>query len=185
MLRTLCFDTFQSHEERVWNISKMSWRDETRYFEVEQRQRKSVSRLFHHNSFADASFTRTWQWWVEEIGSIDWSYNRYYVFTNTRSTKPIIYYLRDSLDIVKNFRFITERRENKSEWNWYEQNIVKYFENQLRLKNKFTSKQIHRAIGLINVNAVALQMPKLTHAKKGKGVVLLYNSFVTYKRFNS
>ena len=88
--------------------------------------------------------------------------------------------LKHSLDIVQNFRFITERRDNKSEWNWYEQNIVKYFENQLRLKNKFTSKQIHRAIGLINVNAVALQMPKLTHAKKGKGVVLLFNRFVTY-----
>ena len=87
--------------------------------------------------------------------------------------------LKHSLDIVQNFRFITERRDNKSEWNWYEQNIVKYFDNQLRLKNKFTSKQIHRAIGLINVNAVALQMPKLTHAKKGKSVVLLYNRFVT------
>ena len=51
--------------------------------------------------------------------------------------------LKHSLDIVQNFRFMTERRDNKSEWNWYEQNIVKYFENQLRLKNKFTSKQIH------------------------------------------
>ena len=96
----------------------------------------------------------------------------------------MIDYLKHSLDIVQNFRFITERRDNKSEWNWYEQNIVKYFENQLRLKNKFTSKQIHRAIGLINVNAVALQMPKLTHAKKGKGVVLLFNLFVTYSNNN-
>ena len=77
----------------------------------------------------------------------------------------MIYYLKHSLDIVQNFYFIIERRDNKSEWNWYEENIVKYFENQLRLKNTFTSKQIHRAIGLINVNAVALQMPKLTHAK--------------------
>ena len=95
----------------------------------------------------------------------------------------MIYYLKHSSDIVQNFYFIIERRDNKSEWNWYEENIVKYFENQLRLKNTFTSKQIHRAIGLINVNAVALQMPKLTHAKKGKDVVFYYTTVLLHTVF--
>ena len=64
--------------------------------------------------------------------------------------------------------FILERRENKQEWEWYEQNIVKYFENDLQLKQKISGKQVHRAIGLINVNAVALQFPKFFNSKKGK-----------------
>ena len=67
------------------------------------------------------------------------------------------------------FSFLkTERKENKAEWDWYEKNIVKYFENHLHLKTIFSSKQIHRAIGLINVNAVALQYPKTVNSKNGK-----------------
>ena len=72
--------------------------------------------------------------------------------------------------------FVTERKENKAEWDWYEQNIVKYFENELQLKQVFSSKQIHRAIGLINVNAVALQYPKTINSKNGKN----YEFYFTY-----
>lgn len=55
---------------------------------------------------------------------------------------------------------VKERLDNREEWEWYENHIVSYFKNQLRLN--FTSEQIHRAIGLLNVNAVKLQFPKST-----------------------
>ena len=62
----------------------------------------------------------------------------------------------------------TERKQNKTEWQWYEKYIVSYFQNELKLMNTFSSTQIHRAIGSLNVNAVALQFPKFASAVKGE-----------------
>ena len=45
------------------------------------------------------------------------------------------------------------------EWSWYEKYIVNYYLHDLKLAGRFTPAQIHRAIGLINVNAVALKFP--------------------------
>eukprot|EP00093_Oithona_nana_P005600 05600.XXX_90784_92820_1 [CDS] Oithona nana genome sequencing. len=52
-----------------------------------------------------------------------------------------------------------ERISNAEEWTWYEKYIVNYFLHDLDLLDRFTPAQIHRAIGLINVNAVALKFP--------------------------
>jgi hypothetical protein len=52
-----------------------------------------------------------------------------------------------------------DRIKNAEEWLWYEKYIVNYFTNDLKLADRFTPAQIHRAIGLINVNAVALKFP--------------------------
>ena len=49
--------------------------------------------------------------------------------------------------------------ENVEEWSWYEKYIVNYYLHDLKLAGRFTPAQIHRAIGLINVNAVALKFP--------------------------
>ena len=53
----------------------------------------------------------------------------------------------------------SERISNAEEWTWYEKYIVNYFLHDLDLLDRFTPAQIHRAIGLINVNAVALKFP--------------------------
>ena len=55
--------------------------------------------------------------------------------------------------------FISDRIQNTEEWMWYEKYIVNYLLHQLRLTDRFTSADIQRAIGLINVNAVALKYP--------------------------
>lgn len=60
--------------------------------------------------------------------------------------------------ILKNSSF-SERVSNIEEWSWYEKYIVNYFLHDLKLAGRFTPAQIHRAIGLINVNAVALKFP--------------------------
>ena len=58
-----------------------------------------------------------------------------------------------------------ERKEIKDDWNWYEKYIVSYFIDNLKLGNRFSPEQIHRAVGLINVNAVAMKFPHHTSRK--------------------
>ena len=55
--------------------------------------------------------------------------------------------------------FFSERVENIEEWSWYEKYIVNYYLHDLKLAGRFTPAQIHHAIGLINVNSVALKFP--------------------------
>ena len=60
----------------------------------------------------------------------------------------------------KIFEYVfSERVDNVEEWSWYEKYIVNYYLHDLKLAGRFTPSQIHRAIGLINVNAVALKFP--------------------------
>ena len=54
---------------------------------------------------------------------------------------------------------ISDRIQNTEEWMWYEKYIVNYLLNQLRLSDRFTSADVQRAVGLLNVNAVALKYP--------------------------
>ena len=61
-----------------------------------------------------------------------------------------------SLDTAR-LCFLAERREIEEDWNWYEKYIVNYFINDLNLGDRFTPEQIHRAVGLINVNAVSMK----------------------------
>ena len=53
----------------------------------------------------------------------------------------------------------SERVENIEEWSWYDKYIVNYYLHDLKLAGRFTPAQIHHAIGLINVNSVALKFP--------------------------
>ena len=48
---------------------------------------------------------------------------------------------------------------------WYEKYIVNYLLHNLQLSDRFTNAQVHHAIGLINVNAVALKYPMNTERK--------------------
>ena len=60
---------------------------------------------------------------------------------------------------IHSLHLFSERISNAEEWTWYEKYIVNYFLHDLDLLDRFTPAQIHRAIGLINVNAVALKFP--------------------------
>ena len=62
------------------------------------------------------------------------------------------------MNCKKNCSLLSERLGQTEEWQWYQTTVVDYFRNQLGLKH--TPEQIHRAIGLLNVNAVKLQFPK-------------------------
>ncbi|CAB4061520.1 RNF144 [Lepeophtheirus salmonis] len=55
-----------------------------------------------------------------------------------------------------------ERSSDKEDWDWYQNHVVNVLRNDLGLNNRFSEKEIHRAIGLMNVNAVALQFPKFS-----------------------
>ena len=57
--------------------------------------------------------------------------------------------------------FFLDRIKNTEDWMWYEKHIVTYLLHNLQLSDRFTSAQIQRCIGLINVNAVALKFPML------------------------
>ena len=58
-----------------------------------------------------------------------------------------------------------ERVQNTEDWMWYEKYIVNYLLHNLQLSDRFTNAQVHHAIGLINVNAVALKYPMNTERK--------------------
>uniref|UniRef100_A0A0K2TP07 SET domain-containing protein n=2 Tax=Lepeophtheirus salmonis TaxID=72036 RepID=A0A0K2TP07_LEPSM len=55
-----------------------------------------------------------------------------------------------------------ERSSDKEDWDWYQNHVVNVLRNDLGLNNRYSEKEIHRAIGLMNVNAVALQFPKFS-----------------------
>merc|ERR1719464_1973491 len=69
-----------------------------------------------------------------------------------------------------------ERVENIEEWSWYEKYIVNYYLHDLKLAGRFTPAQIHHAIGLINVNSVALKFPMnaASKAPEGKGLYPIF-----------
>jgi len=52
-----------------------------------------------------------------------------------------------------------ERLQNEDEWNWYQQFVVDFFRRDLRLEA--SEDRIQRAVGILNVNAVALHFGKL------------------------
>jgi len=61
---------------------------------------------------------------------------------------------------------------NPQEWTWYNQTVIKYIRNCLKLGQMFSDDQIRHVIGLLNVNAVCLQFPKMIGApctEVGKG----------------
>ena len=70
------------------------------------------------------------------------------------------------------------RHEHPEEWDWYQIYIVEFLREQLGLKSRFSEAQIQRAIGLLNVNAVALQFAKgsFTEANqpRGKGLYPIF-----------
>merc|ERR1719402_1249550 len=64
-------------------------------------------------------------------------------------------------------------RKEEGEWDWYQENIVNFLLSELRLGSEFTESDVHRAIGLLNVNAVCLQFPQSRGARNieiGKGI---------------
>lgn len=52
---------------------------------------------------------------------------------------------------------ISESQSNAEDWSWYEDKIVDHLLKTLRLENEFSPDQVRRAIGLINVNSVAVR----------------------------
>ena len=80
------------------------------------------------------------------------------------SPKRFISFILDIEHVLISF-FLIERLTNVEEWSWYEKYIVNYFLHDLGLLGRFTPAQIHRAIGLINVNAVALKFPMNSKGK--------------------
>ena len=54
-----------------------------------------------------------------------------------------------------------DRRNCDEEWAWYDRYIVDFIRNDLGLADMFTEDQVRRAVGLLNVNAVALHFPRM------------------------
>ena len=68
---------------------------------------------------------------------------------------------------------------------WYEKHIVTYLLHNLQLSDRFTSAQIQRCIGLINVNAVALKFPMLKSSTTRKNFSeICHHSFNIIKSIN-
>ena len=55
--------------------------------------------------------------------------------------------------------------DNPKEWTWYNQNVISYIRDVMKLGDMFTENDIRHAIGLLNVNAVCLQFPKVSKTK--------------------
>ena len=58
------------------------------------------------------------------------------------------------------------------EWRWYEDKVISFIRTDLRLGDRYSSEDIRHVIGLLNVNAVCLQFPKMIGApctEVGKG----------------
>ena len=85
--------------------------------------------------------------------------------------------------MFKNEILFLERLQNTEEWSWYEKYIVNYFLHDLKLSGRFTPAQIHRAIGLINVNAVALKFPMNSTSKWNFRIILkkIYWKFIFFQ----
>ncbi|TRY62157.1 hypothetical protein TCAL_03700 [Tigriopus californicus] len=73
-----------------------------------------------------------------------------------------------------------ERRQNLEEWTWYQKNVVDFIRHNLGL-TQFSEVDVHRAIGILNVNAVTLQYPRKSggganpkDVKKGKGIYPIF-----------
>ena len=72
---------------------------------------------------------------------------------------------------------LLEKSVHPQEWNWYEKNIVEYIRDDLGLTHRFSVKDIERAIGLLNVNAVCLQFSKargIPSREVGKGLYPIF-----------
>ena len=50
------------------------------------------------------------------------------------------------------------------EWTWYNDNILRHIRDDLGLGDRYSDEDIRHVIGLINVNAVCLQFPKICGA---------------------
>lgn len=72
---------------------------------------------------------------------------------------------------------LTEKTVHPLEWDWYENSIIKYIREDLALAKRFSVKDIERAIGLLNVNAVCLQFSKargIPAKEVGKGLYPIF-----------
>ena len=56
---------------------------------------------------------------------------------------------------------LEEKDVHAEEWSWYEAHIVDFLQKELNLASRFSTDDIKHAIGLLNVNAVCLQFPKM------------------------
>ena len=56
---------------------------------------------------------------------------------------------------------LEEKDVHPDEWSWYETHIVDFLRKDLKLASRFSNDEIKHAIGLLNVNAVWLQFPKM------------------------
>lgn len=50
-----------------------------------------------------------------------------------------------------------ERRANGPEWDWYQRHVVDFLRGPLGQAERWSGERIHRAVGMLNVNSVALQ----------------------------
>ena len=67
---------------------------------------------------------------------------------------------------------LEETGSSPEEWSWYNRTIISFIRNDLKLGARFSEEDIKHAIGLMNVNAVCLQFPKMIGApctEVGKG----------------
>ena len=72
---------------------------------------------------------------------------------------------------------LTEKHVHPKEWVWYENHVINYIRNELRLSDTFSVTDIERAIGLLNVNAVCLQFPHIKGTpplEHGKGIYPIF-----------
>ena len=68
---------------------------------------------------------------------------------------------------------LSEKNVHPQEWLWYQTHIIDFIRNDLKLGDMFPVEQIERAIGLLNVNAVCLQFPRVKgtpNNEVGKGI---------------
>ena len=72
---------------------------------------------------------------------------------------------------------LSEKNVHPQEWLWYQTHIIDFIRNDLKLGDMFPVEQIERAIGLLNVNAVCLQFPRVKgtpNNEVGKGIYPIF-----------
>ncbi len=71
------------------------------------------------------------------------------------------------------------KQKQREDWDWYQRNVVSFLRRSLGLGDQVSEERIHRAIGVLDVNAVALQCPvqnwrRHVHHPHGKGLYPIF-----------
>ena len=62
---------------------------------------------------------------------------------------------------------LEDQDPDSQEWLWYKKHIVKFLHEDLKLESEFSESEIRRAVGLLNVNAVAIRFKECSQDAKG------------------